>query len=399
MLVLTSVLSPVIRRTALGDQMAAGIHAGAAKRAVNRWGTRTKLGQLATVIDRLYYEDVSPEQIAEGLYGGLLRSLGDPYSAYYTPEQFKELSESTNGSYCGVGIVLNPAEDTSEVTVFHVYPNTPAAEAGVEEGDVIQSIDGVSVIGEKASQVSEQMRGEAGSAVKIGVLRHSKADITGETLEFTMERREIEVPTVAYQMLKGKIGFLQISEFTELTSEQFRQAIEALNQEQMKALIIDLRDNPGGVLDGVCEVLDQVLPEGLIVYTEDKYGKRQEYHSSADNSLGLPLAVLINGKSASAAEIFAGAVKDYAYGTLIGTKTFGKGIVQQIVSLRDGSAVKVTTSRYFTPKGNYIHGIGIEPDVELELEYLGDEEKVYDPMLDNQVKEALRILKDERSQK
>ena len=161
----------------------------------------------------------------------------------------------------------------------------------------------------------------------------------------------------------------------------------------MKSLIVDLRNNPGGVLDGVCGVLDQVLPEGLIVYTEDKYGNRQEYHSSAEHSLGLPLAVLINGHSASASEIFAGAVKDYAYGTLIGTKTFGKGIVQQIVSLRDGSAVKVTTSRYFTPNGNNIHGIGVEPDVLLELEYLGDEKKGYDPMLDNQVKEALRILK------
>lgn len=373
--------------------MAAGVHAGTAKRAVNRWATRTKLGQLAAVIDRLYYQDISPEQIAEGLYGGLLRSLGDPYSAYYTPEQFQELSESTNGSYCGVGIVLNPAEDTSEVTVLHVYPDTPAAEAGIEEGDVIQSIDGVSVIQEKASQMSKRMRGEAGEAVKIGVLRQSKADASGETLEFTMERREIEVPTVEYQMLEGEVGFLQISEFTELTSEQFRQAVEALNAKQMKSLIVDLRNNPGGVLDGVCGVLDQVLPEGLIVYTEDKYGNRQEYHSSAEHSLGLPLAVLINGHSASASEIFAGAVKDYAYGTLIGTKTFGKGIVQQIVSLRDGSAVKVTTSRYFTPNGNNIHGIGVEPDVLLELEYLGDEKKGYDPMLDNQVKEALRILK------
>ena len=206
-----------------------------------------------------------------------------------------------------------------------------------------------------------------------------------------MERRPITVPTVESQMLEGNVGLIQITEFSTSTPEQFDEAIQELQAQGMESMIIDLRDNPGGVLQSVCAMLDQILPEGLVVYTEDKYGNRSDYESDA-SCLDIPMAVLINGNSASASEIFAGAIKDYSYGTLIGTTSFGKGIVQTIVPLDDGSAVKVTMAKYFTPKGNYIHEVGIEPDIELEYEYQNEEDEVYDPMHDNQVLKALEVL-------
>ena len=208
-----------------------------------------------------------------------------------------------------------------------------------------------------------------------------------------MERREIEVPTVEHQMLEGNVGFIQISEFSSSTPEQFDQAIKELQSQGMVSMIVDLRNNPGGVLQSVCAMLDEILPKGLVVYTEDKYGKRSDYQSDAA-CMDIPMTVLINENSASAAEIFAGAIKDYDYGTLIGTTTFGKGIVQTIIPLEDGSALKVTMAKYFTPKGNYIHEKGIEPDIELEYEYQNPEEEVYNPLHDNQVQKALEILKE-----
>lgn len=192
-------------------------------------------------------------------------------------------------------------------------------------------------------------------------------------------------------MLEGKVGLIRITEFSTGTPEQFDKAIRDLQEQGMVSMIVDLRDNPGGVLQSVCDMLDEVLPEGLLVYTEDKYGNRSDYKSDAD-CMDIPMAVLINGNSASASEIFAGAIKDYKYGTLIGTTSFGKGIVQTIIPLEDGSAIKLTMAKYFTPKGNYIHEAGISPDIELEYEYLSEEDETYNPMHDNQVLKALEVL-------
>ncbi len=194
-------------------------------------------------------------------------------------------------------------------------------------------------------------------------------------------------------MFDNKIGYIQISQFEEVTAPQFNEALKDLKKQGMKGLIVDLRGNPGGLLTSVSEILDEILPEGMLVYTENKFGKKEEY-TSAKGELGLPLCVLINESSASASEIFAGAIKDYEYGTLIGTNTFGKGIVQVIVPLRDGSAVKVTTSRYYTPKGNYIHGVGIAPDIELPYEFLGGANDKYDYKYDNQINKAIEVLQD-----
>lgn len=359
-----------------------------AEQTVSDIGTKKKLETLAEIIDSRYYEEVDSQQIEEGIYQGLMNSLGDPYSQYYKADEYKSLMDSTTGSYYGIGAVLSQDQETMQVTVLHVYKGSPAEEAGVKDGDVILAVDGAETEKEELSELVKRIKGSEGTTVSLTLQRKG----VDKSLTVQVERRQVEVPTVEYQMLQDSTGYLQITEFSDVTPGQFEKAVADLEGQGMTSLIVDLRNNPGGVLESVNEILDLILPEGIIVYTEDKYGNRTDYTSKGDTYMEMPLAVLINENSASASEIFAGAIKDYEYGTLIGTTTFGKGIVQQIIPLKDGSAVKVTIARYFTPKGNYIHEVGIEPDIRLEYEYLGPEDEEYDIMKDNQVLKALEVL-------
>lgn len=391
MLLLFGIVALLCRFTGIGDALSAGWAAGPAKKAVSRDQTEEKLGKLAEIIDEYYYEPVDEAQAEEGLYDGLLSSLGDPYSVYYDAEEAEELLVSVNGSYYGIGAAMRQDLETMEVTVHHVYPGSPAEEAGLQEGDILLEADGYVAKEEELSQFVSHIKGEAGTHVKLLVLRQE--DGSEKELELSVERREVQLPTVEGRMLDEKVGFVQITEFSDLTPQQFAESLADLTGQGMEALVVDLRDNPGGALEGTTGALGQILPEGsLLVYTEDKYGNRTDYEATGDQCLDLPLVVLVNGNTASASEIFAGAVQDYGRGTLIGTQTFGKGIVQSILRLGDQSAVKVTTARYFTPQGHNIHGVGIAPDVVLEYEYLGDEDGEYDPMQDNQVQKALEIL-------
>lgn len=343
--------------------------------------------EIADLIDQYYYEEIDQKAIEEGLYAGMVEGLGDPYSAYFTAEEYAAFNESATGTYCGIGVVLTQNAETNVVTLLHVYPGTPAEEAGLKDGDILAKVKDIDAASVELTELTAHIKGEEGTSVHLEIVREGEADYLG----FDVERRPITVPTLESQMLEGNVGLIRITEFADSTSKQFDTAVKELQAQGMKAMIVDLRDNPGGVLQGVCDILDQILPQGLVVYTEDKYGNRSNY-DSGNSCLDIPMAVLINGNSASASEIFAGAIKDYKYGTLIGTKTFGKGIVQTIIPLADGSAVKVTMAKYFTPKGNYIHGVGIEPDIELEYEYQGEDE-TYNPMHDNQVLKALEVLK------
>lgn len=274
------------------------------------------------------------------------------------------------------------------MTILHVYPGTPAEEAGVKDGDMIVKVGEIAGDSMELSELVTHIKGEEGTTVHLELLREGEEN----HVELDVVRRQIEVPTVQHQMLQGNVGFVQVSEFSESTPEQFEAALQELQGQGMKSVIVDLRDNPGGVLQSVCKMLDLFLPEGVLVYTEDKYGNRTDFKSDK-TCMEIPMAVLINGNSASASEIFAGAIKDYKYGTLVGTTSFGKGIVQTIVPMDDGSAVKVTMAKYFTPNGNYIHDVGISPDIELEYEYQGEQGEEYDPMHDNQVLKALETLK------
>ncbi len=347
-----------------------------------------KIKELLGQMELYYYEDIDTEELTNGLYKGLFEGLGDPYSVYYTKEEYDSMMASTSGTYCGIGAVLSQDMKTMQVTVLHVYKDTPADKAGLKDGDTILKVDNIEATSMELSELVTNIRGDKGTKVHLEVYREGEKD----KLEYDIERDKVEVPTVEYEMLENNVGYIQITEFAEPTETQFTEAVNALQAQGMQAMIVDLRDNPGGYLSAVTEILDDILPEGITVYTEDKYGKRQNYTSDDEHRIEIPMAVLINENSASAAEIFAGAIKDYDYGTLIGTKSFGKGIVQTVKQLKDGSAIKLTTAKYYTPNGNYIHEVGIEPDVELEYEYTGDTNEDYDKSQDNQIQKALEIL-------
>jgi carboxyl-terminal processing protease len=350
--------------------------------------TLDKIENLLTYVDVYYNDEFTADDIREALYAGTLSGLGDKYSVYYTEEEYEELKVSTQGNFYGIGAGLTQDADTMEVTVSKVYADTPAEEAGLKSGDQILEVGDIAATSMELSALVQKIRGEDGTTVHLSVYRAS----TGETLSFDVERRKVELPSVESQMLDDNIGYIIISEFQSGTAAQFEKALAALQEDGMQSLIVDVRSNPGGLLTSVVNILDMILPEGTVVYTEDKYGSRDTY-TSDKNCLECPIAVLINENSASASEIFAGAIKDYNYGTLIGTTTYGKGIVQTIYPLEDGSAIKLTTAKYYTPNGNYIHGVGIEPDIELEYQYSGPEDGAYDMQYDNQLQKAIELLR------
>ena len=324
--------------------------------------TVQKLNYLEELIDEEYLDEKDESSLREGLYAGLLAGLKDPYSTYYTAEQYKELYTSNEGSYVGIGAVLQK-DDTGGAKIIQLYEGGPGEQAGLKKGDVIKAVDGADVTDKETSDIAAMVRDSEKDSVMLTIQRENEE----KTRDVKVEIRDVEIQTVSHEMLSGDTGYIRISEFSEVTSDQYKKAFADLKEQGMKKLVVDLRDNPGGLLTAVCGVLRQILPEGRIVYTEDKNGKREEDNCDGKNELDMPLAVLVNGNSASASEIFAGAVKDYGIGTIVGTTTYGKGVVQTIQPLTDGSAVKITIAKYFTPKGNDINKKGITPDVEAEL--------------------------------
>ena len=349
--------------------------------------TVKKIDELMSYIDLYYNDDCDEDDIRNAIYAGTLEGLGDPYSVYYTADEYKDMQISTSGKYYGIGAALGQDAKTKEVTISKVYEGTPAEEAGLRDGDQIVKVNDTVSTSEELSDLVQKIRGEEGTTVHLKIYRAS----TKKTFEVDVECKNVELPSITSKMLDGGIGYIQISEFQSKTEEQFKSALADLKKQGMKSLIVDVRSNPGGLITAAANILDQILPEGTVVYTEDKYGKREDYTSDS-KCLKCPIAVLVNENSASASEIFAGAIKDYNYGTLIGTKTFGKGIVQTVFPLEDGDAVKITTAKYYTPKGNYIHGVGIEPDINLTYKYSGPEDEAYDMKYDNQVQKAIKVL-------
>ena len=349
-----------------------------------------KLKYLEHLIQEEYLGEADQEALAEGLYTGLVYGLGDDYSRYYTAQEYQQENSSTTGSYVGIGIAMQKNEEGG-VKIAECYEGGPGEQAGLKVGDIISAVNGTDIMEMDTSQVAELVRNSQKDQVVLTIHRMG----VEEPLELKVEITDVELPSVFPEMLKNKIGYIRISQFMEVTPGQYREAFEMLWDQGMEKLVVDLRGNPGGLLTSVCSILGDILPEGLIVYTEDKYGNRQEERSEGKSPLTIPLAVLVNENSASASEIFAGAVKDYGIGTIVGTTTFGKGVVQELHPLSDGSAVKLTVSNYYTPKGNSIHEVGIEPDVEVKLapELLNKEEITHEE--DNQLQEALKILERE----
>ena len=343
-----------------------------------------KLSELDSLIESDYLGDVDEDALKEGLYKGYLEALGDPYSEYDDAEETAKFNENMSGEFSGIGVVMSQDQKSGLVTMVQIYKESPAAKAGLKEGDILFQVEGKDISGKKLEEIVTEIKGEKGTEVEITVLRGTE----GEKVTTSVVRDTIEVQTVEYEMMEDQIGYLAVSEFDSVTYEQYQTALKDLEAQGMKGLVIDLRNNPGGNLDIVCEMLDLILPKGLLVYTEDKNGEKQEYTSDAAYEYDVPMTVLINGNSASASEIFAGAVQDYERADIVGTTSYGKGVVQSVYALKDGTCVKLTVAEYFTPKGRSINGKGIKPDVEVEYEYNEEE-----PEADNQLERAVEVLK------
>lgn len=350
-----------------------------------------KIDIIQSYLDKYYVDDLKEEQVEEMLYAGMMAGVGDRYTYYLTKENLKQYMDNSNGNFDGVGIEVYSTQE-GEVIVSSVMAGQPAEAAGMKAGDVIIGVDGQDMRGSMLSDVAAKIRGREGTEVTIKVLRRS----TGETLEFTMERAKVVLESVSSRMMEEKIGYISISGFKENTYTQFKEALDELQKEGMKGLILDLRDNPGGLVRSVYEIGEELLPEGTMVYTLDKKENRSDLKCDGEY-LDIPLVVLVNANSASASEIFAGAVKDMDRGTLIGTQTFGKGLVQRLFTLPDGSGLNITIQKYYTPNGTSIHGVGIEPDevVELPAEYQNTALKDIPERADTQLQKGMEVLRSE----
>ena len=347
-----------------------------------------KIKYLENMIDEEYLGEISTDKLEEGVYAGLIYGLGDVYSRYYTKDEYEQESVTTEGSYVGIGVAMQKYT-AGGIQIVECYKGSTAEEAGVKVDDVITAINGEDITDTELQDVVSMIKDNEDKDVVLTVQRKGE-----DTQEITVKVSNVELPSVFGEMLDENTGYIQITEFKGVTVEQYEEVFADLKEQGMERLVVDLRDNPGGLLNVVCDILRDILPEGLIVYTEDKNGNRSEETCDGKNPLDMSLAVLVNGNSASASEIFAGAVKDYGIGTIVGTTTYGKGVVQSIRQLSDGSAVKLTVANYYTPNGNSINKTGIEPDVEVELDasLVNETEISHDE--DNQLQEALKVLND-----
>jgi peptidase, S41 family len=335
-----------------------------------------KLNAIDSVLESFYFGDVDDETAKDNIYKAYLSSYGDKYTMYYTADEYKALKESTNGKFYGIGAVCQLSGEGG-VLLVDVYDNGAGYQAGLRSGDRVVNVDGRDITGMELSSAVALIKGDKGTSVTLEVIRGT------ERLTFSAVRDAVEAKTVSYTLLDNNIGYLSISQFEEVTTKQFKAAVEDLQSQGMKGLVIDIRNNPGGLLDTVVGMLKYMLPDGLIVYTEDKQGNRKEYKGQDNDEFNLPLAVIVNGNSASASEIFAGAIQDYGKGTIIGTQTYGKGIVQTVKPLTDGSAIKFTIAKYFTPKGQDIHGKGVTPDMVVEYDTDADVDTQLDAAIKN----------------
>ncbi|WP_346939880.1 S41 family peptidase [uncultured Clostridium sp.] len=351
-----------------------------------------KLYTIKDKLDKYYLGEIDINKLIDGAAAGMTEAVGDPYTTYMNAEEFKDFYSQTEGNYVGLGIQVGVKEE--KIVVVATFENSPAEKAGILSGDIIESVNGTKVEGKDLEKAVTTMKGKKGESVELTLSRENKGSFDVKAI-----RDEIEMITVKKEMIDSQVGYIQVTMFDENTSSNFENAIKDLKSKGMKSLIVDLRENPGGLLDQTVNMCSQFIPKNKnIVYTEDKNGNRKDYNSVGGIAEGLPLTVLIDEGSASASEIFTGAIKDYKLGTLVGTKTFGKGVVQTTFyrdrdGFSDGTALKVTISKYYTPNGQNIHGIGIEPDILVEYpeELKG---KTYDKSVDPQFQKALEVAKE-----
>jgi len=344
-----------------------------------------KLLKVENLIKNNYVDKktIDENKLIEGAITGMVDSIGDPYTVYLDKQQFEDLLTQTRGSYGGVGIVVGEKE--GKLTVIAPIEDSPAEKAGIKAGDIILKVDGKEISAKELEKAVSMMRGKEGTKVVLTIFREGKG-----VKDYELTRSIIVLKTVKSQVLKGDIGYIRITSFDENTADEFEKAFEKLQKQNIKGLVLDLRDNPGGLLDTSVAIADMILPQGTIVYTIDTNGKKDVWKSDPQN-INMPLVVLVNEGSASASEILSGAIRDFKAGTLIGTKTFGKGLVQNIIDLKDGTGLKVTIARYYTPSGECIQGKGIMPDIVYDLpKELKDKQLPIDE--DPQIKKAIEVL-------
>lgn len=345
-----------------------------------------KLIGIRNFLETYYYQETDPKALEEGAIRGMLEALEDPYTVYMDRDEYDSFMTHTTGTYEGVGLVVTGGED-GYIQVVAPIEDTPSAEAGIKTADRIIKVDGKEVSGDQLEQAVAMMKGPEGTEVMLTIMREG----LNEPFDVKVERKQIRLVTVKSEIIKDNIGYMRISTFDEKTNDDFRQQIKQLQSQGIQGLILDLRGNPGGLMDQVVKIADYIMGEGLIVYTEDREGNRTEEQSDP-SKLDLPLAVLVDGGSASASEILAGAIQDSGAGVLVGTKTFGKALVQTVQGLGDGSAIKMTIAQYYTPKGRSIQGSGIQPDHVVELPadaIIGD----YMEGKDTQLAKALELIR------
>lgn len=321
-----------------------------------------KFNEVRKTLTDDYYQDVDQNKLIEGAVSGLADSLKDPYTVYFNKEQMKSFMEKSSGSYVGIGVTVN-VDTNGLLTIIEPSEGSPAQKAGIKQGDKIVKVDNTDVTAlSDENMIISMIKGKENTKVKITVYRPSE----DRYMQFDITRQKIKASNIRSEVMDGDIGYMRLVMFDSEIAKYFANDLNAMLDKGIKGLVIDLRDNPGGSYEQVVQIADSLLPEGTIVYTEDRNGTRQ-YKKSGKAYVNLPLAILTNGNSASASEILAGAVKDYSRGTLVGTKTFGKGLVQELKLLQDGSGLKVTISRYFTPSGVCIQGKGIMPDLDVKV--------------------------------
>lgn len=354
----------------------------------------SQVSMLNSYLSEYYLHDVDVEKLRIGMLQGMIAALGDPYSQYYDEDELASFNDSTQGEYVGIGAAVTQELKTGIVRISKPYEGTPSAEAGLLPGDVIVSVDGTEVTGMELNRVVTLIKGEEGTSVTLHIYREDQE----EYLDIKVTRRKVELPTVSHKMLEDNIGYIEVTGFEGVTSDQFIAAYEDLKSQGMKRVIVDLRNNGGGLVDTVTSMLDYLLPEGVIFYAMDKNGnKSMEYTSDAQAALDIPMVVMVNGNTASAAEIFSGNIQEFGLGKVVGTTTYGKGVMQQMfyTNAEKTAAVKLTVADYYYHNDKNINGVGVIPDVEVELDEAVSRLLVIPVEQDNQLQKAIETVKAE----
>lgn len=350
-------------------------------------GLEYTLANFRSELEKKYMGEINDEELIEGAIKGYVDALGDPYTTYYTKKEMQEIMEETNGNYVGIGIYMTMDVEKNAILIIKPIENSPAEKAGLKAGDLITKVNDIEYTGAQLEEASNKIRGEQGSEVKLEIYRD------GELKTVNVKREKVIISHITTKVLSNDIGYIAISDFEGGCAEEFEKKYKELEKQGIKKLIIDIRDNGGGIVDESLEIADMIVEkDSKLLITKDKNGKEEITKATKAPIINMPIVVLTNGYSASASEILAAALSENKKATLVGTKTYGKGIIQELHQLSDGSGLKITTNEYFTPNYNAIHKIGIHPDVEVELSEEAKNQATLEEKDDNQLQKAIETL-------